>query len=80
MIDGLMGLPTSKGTVIFVCGKCLLPPEQAFGAQNKNQLVYLLVCGKCQRILGEWASTQERDDELRAFATKVELVNKKSAP
>jgi hypothetical protein len=76
MIDGLMGLPTSKGPVVFVCRTCGVPPEHAFGAQNKAQLVYLLICPKCQKILGEWLTIQNREDELRDFATKVEIINK----
>jgi len=77
MIDGLAGFPTDKGTVVFVCGKCRMPPMQAFGAQNKDQLVHLLICPKCQRTLGEWSTIQERENELRDFAKKVEILNKK---
>jgi len=38
MIDGLIGVKNQKGTVVFVCGKCGSFPEQAYGAQNKDQL------------------------------------------
>ena len=71
MIDGLTGFPTEKGTVVFVCGKCGIPPENAFGAQNKDQLVYLLICPRCQKTLGEWLTVQDRENELRDFAKKL---------
>jgi len=76
MIDGLKGLPTAKNTVVFVCAKCGIPPENAFGSQNKDQLVYLLICPKCQKTLGEWLTVQNREEEFRAFARKVEILNK----
>ena len=76
MIDGLMGLPSSKGTVIFVCGKCGSLPVQAFGANDKKQLVHLYVCPKCLWILGEWPSVEVRNAELQEFAAKVEQLNK----
>jgi hypothetical protein len=79
MIDGLMGLPSSKGTVIFVCGKCGVLPEHAFGADDKKRLVHLLVCPKCLKLLGEWTSPEERTAELKDFSTKVEALNKPKA-
>jgi hypothetical protein len=76
MIDGLMGHPTANNTIVFVCGNCGIPPENAFGSQNKDQLVYLLNCPKCQKTLGEWVTIQNQEEELRAFARKVEIRNK----
>jgi len=73
MIDGLMGLKTKKGTVVFVCGKCGNFPESLYGAQNKDELAYLLMCAHCNKVLGEWASTEAREKELRDFAGKVKL-------
>ena len=73
MIDGLMGIKTNTGTVVFVCGKCGIPPENMYGAQNKDQLAYVLMCAKCGRVVGEWTSTEEREKELRDFAGKVKL-------
>lgn len=72
MIDGLMALP-KNGRVTFVCSKCGSIPENAYGAQNRDQLVYMLVCSnlKCNRVLGEWVTAAERDEELRAFAKRV---------
>jgi hypothetical protein len=74
MIDGLMGVKNEKGTVVFVCGKCRTPPEQAYGAQNKDQLAYVLMCFRCGQVFGEWTTTEARDNELREFAKKVELL------
>jgi hypothetical protein len=81
MIDGLKGLPTAKGTAIFVCGKCNSNsiPEQAFGASEQKRLVHLLVCPKCLWILGEWTSIKEKEAELQEFAAKVEALNKPKA-
>jgi hypothetical protein len=68
MIEGLKGSPTDSGTIIFMCVKCKVRPENAFGARDKDQLVYVLICPNCSRILGEWASVEERDSELREVA------------
>jgi hypothetical protein len=43
------------------------------GAQNKDQLAYVLMCAKCGRVVGEWTSVEEREKELREFAGKVKL-------
>ena len=75
MIDGLAGIKNYKGTVIFVCSRCGVAPDEAHGAQNTDQLVYILICPKCTRILGEWATLEERDTELREFAKTVKLLS-----
>lgn len=74
MIEGLGGVKNEKGTVVFVCSKCRAFPEQAYGAQNRDQLAYLLICPQCARILGEWATIEDRDRELREFAKLVKLL------
>jgi hypothetical protein len=74
MIDGLAGVKNDKGTVVFVCSKCRTFPDQAYGAQNKDQLAYILMCPKCGRIFGEWTTIEERDNELREFAKRVRLL------
>jgi hypothetical protein len=51
MIDGLAGIKSGKGTVVFVCAKCRLIPGSALGAQDKEKLVYMLVCTKCGATL-----------------------------
>jgi predicted RNA-binding Zn-ribbon protein involved in translation (DUF1610 family) len=73
MIDGLAGVKNKNETVVFVCGECGVIAEQAYGAQNKDQLAYLLICPKCGTILGEWTSTAARETELREFAKTVKL-------
>lgn len=73
MIDGLMGLKTNTGTVVFVCAKCGTFPENMYGAQNKDQLAYVLMCAKCGRVVGEWTTQEAREKELREFATNVKL-------
>ena len=72
MIDGLAGVKNSSGTIVFVCSKCRTYPDHAYGAPNKDQLVYMLVCPKCGRTLGEWVSIEAREKELREFAKRVE--------
>jgi hypothetical protein len=73
MIDALRAVPTDKGRVIFVCGKCGAVPHSAYGAQNKDDLAYLLVCSneKCAYVLGQWTTTEEKEQELRAFAKRA---------
>ncbi len=70
MIDGLAGIK-SKGTVNFICDRCRAPVEYATGAQNKDQLAYILICSKCHKILGGWTSIEARDRELRDFRKRV---------
>jgi hypothetical protein len=74
MIYELAGLRTNKDTtVVFVCPQCLIVPNLAFGSQNADQLVRVLMCPKCGRVLAEWTTVQERDNELSAFAKKVQI-------
>jgi hypothetical protein len=74
MIDGLAGTKNGKGTVVFVCEKCRVIPDAALGAQDKGELVYMLVCPKCGATLGEWDTIDAKDEELRGFATRVQLL------
>jgi hypothetical protein len=75
MISKLAGIKKSETTVVFVCPTCKTPPDEAFGAQNKKQLVYVLICWKCGgQVLAEWATIEERDKELREFATRVQTL------
>jgi len=72
MIDGLLGAKTDGGNVVFLCQKCRVVPDNATGAQNKDDLVYLLACPRCKRTLGEWPTARDRDDELRALADRAQ--------
>jgi hypothetical protein len=74
MIDGIAGIKSGRGTVVFVCSKCRVIPDNALGEQNKGELVHMLICPKCSATLGEWLTTEEREKELREFARKVELL------
>lgn len=69
----LSGMKARNGTTIFVCSTCKVPPTFSFGAQDRGELVCLMFCPKCGIVLGEWNSTEARDDELRAFATVFKL-------
>ena len=64
----LSGMKARNGTTIFVCSTCKVPPTFSFGAQDKGELVNLILYPKCGVVLGEWKSIEPRDDELRAFA------------
>jgi hypothetical protein len=74
MIEGLKGTPTDSGTIIFMCVNCKVRPENAFGARDKDQLVYILICPNCNHILGEWTSVEERDSELREVAKIISIT------
>ena len=56
---------------VFICPKCKAPGMDALGAQNRDQLVYLLLCGKCFDTLAEWMTPEERYTELRQLAARL---------
>lgn len=72
MIYELAGVQHDDKTVVFICPQCLVVPNQALGAQNREQLVYAWICPVCNRTLAEWVELEERENELRAFAAKVQ--------
>jgi hypothetical protein len=75
MIHELAGIKKSDTIVVFVCPTCKTPPQEAFGAQNKDQLVYLWICEKCGgRVLAEWLTIEDKDNDLRVFAKHVKIV------
>jgi hypothetical protein len=74
VIDGLGGVRNSAGIIVFVSSKCRAFPDHAYGALDEAQLVYMLVCPKCGRTVGEWISIEEREKELREFTKRVELL------
>jgi hypothetical protein len=71
MINKLSVLPMGGARVKFVCPECLVVPEEAVGAQNRAELVYLWICPQCQKLLAEWLTIQERDRELLDLAKRV---------
>jgi hypothetical protein len=72
MIQDLSLLKAADGKAIFVCPTCQTPPPDAYGAQNKDQLVYVWICWKCGgKTLAEWPTLEEKDKELREFAKRL---------
>jgi hypothetical protein len=69
----LSGMKARNGTLIFVCSTCKVPPNFTFGAQDKGELVYLMLCPSCGCALGEWDSLEARDRELSEFARTLKL-------
>jgi hypothetical protein len=64
----LSGMKARNGTLIFICSTCKEPPNFTFGAEQKGELVYLMLCPKYGLVLGEWDSLEARDHELSEFA------------
>jgi len=64
----LSAMKARNGTLIFVCSTCKTPPNFTFGAQDKGELAFLMLCPKCGIVLGEWDTLEARDHELSEFA------------
>jgi hypothetical protein len=69
----LSGMKARSGAVMFVCSTCKVAPNFLFGAEADGELVYLLICPKCEIGLAEWKSMDARDLELREFARNWRL-------
>jgi hypothetical protein len=69
----LSGMKARSGAVMFVCSTCKVLPIFAFGSEREGELVYLMICPKCEITLGEWNSLETRENELRAFAKSPKL-------
>jgi hypothetical protein len=41
-----------------------------YGIQNKDELVYVLMCEKCGKVLGEWPTVEEPDVKKAVGCTK----------
>ncbi len=67
----LAGMRARNGTIIFICSTCKVPPNFTFGANDKGELVYLMLCPKCGIVLGEWDTLEARGRELGEFAKTV---------
>jgi hypothetical protein len=61
----------ANNEVEFSCPECRSPARPGFGAQDKDQLAYLVICSGCGIILGEWPTAQERAQDLKVFAAKA---------
>jgi transcription initiation factor IIE alpha subunit len=69
----LAGMKARNGTIIFICSTCKVPPSFTFGAHDKGELVYLMLCPKCGIVLGEWDTLEARGRELGEFARAVKV-------
>jgi hypothetical protein len=70
-IQKLTVILKANGDVEFSCPQCHGIALPAIGAQDKDQLVYLMVRSKCGIGLGEWLTAEERNQDLKAFAAKA---------
>lgn len=73
MIDGLAGVKRENGIVALVCVNCKILPSPGCGIKD-DRIVQLLMCPRCAHLIGEWPSVEERDAELKAFATNAPLT------
>jgi hypothetical protein len=70
MIRGLVDEKDSNGEFTLVCDKCRTRPDQTYGAPNRGQRAYILRCGTCGKIFGQWNSPDTRDAELQELAKR----------
>jgi hypothetical protein len=70
-IQKLTVIHKPTGEIEFSCPECHGIAMPAYGAQDKDQLAYLMVCSACGIILAEWPTAQERTQDLKAFAAKA---------
>jgi hypothetical protein len=73
IMDGLAGVVREGGIVVLVCVNCKIVPSQGCGVRD-GRVVQVLMCPRCAHLIGEWASVEERDAELAAFAQNVPLT------
>ncbi|HEY0702137.1 MAG TPA: hypothetical protein VGD60_05160 [Candidatus Acidoferrales bacterium] len=74
MIEGhLCGMRARNGTIIFICSTCRVPSIFTFGAKDDGQLVYMMLCPRCEIVLAEWESLEARGHELSEFAKNLKL-------
>ena len=76
----LSGMRARSGVVMYVCSTCKVAPNFLFGAEADGELVYLLICPKCEIGLGEWKTMDARDLELREFARRYVAAGRPSVP
>jgi hypothetical protein len=73
MIHDLAVIRVKDGKTIFVCPNCKKVPPDAYGAQNKDELVYVWICWQCGgQTLAEWPTLADKEKELREFARHLE--------
>jgi len=71
MINGLTCVKDDHGGVEFMHAECGAIADRATGAQNKDELPWLMICSKCGTPLGEWPTETAREEELEAFAERT---------
>ena len=73
MIDGLAGVQRENGITALVCVNCKILPSAGCGIKDRR-VVQLLMCPRCAHLIGEWATIEERDAELKAFAASAPMT------
>jgi hypothetical protein len=69
----------ASGDEVRVCGHCGRPVDDAHGAQDKDHLVYMLMCPGGSITLGEWATLEEKNAQLKAPGTSSRAARSKAA-
>ena len=72
-MDGLAGVKRENGLVALVCVNCKIVPSAGYGVKA-GRLVQILMCPRCAHLIGEWATIEERDAELKAFAQSAPMT------
>ena len=57
----------TSGDEVWICGHCGQPADEAKGAQNKDDLAYMLMCPHGKVTLGEWPDVETKNAELGAY-------------
>jgi len=60
-----------SGEKVWICRHCNLPADEAKGAGDRDQLVYVLMCPAGRITLGEWATAEEKQMQLTAYAAEL---------
>lgn len=61
----------ASGEGVWICVHCGKPADHSYGAQEKDQLLHLLMCPQGKVTLGEWMTLEDKKAELKAFAAKL---------
>ncbi len=65
-----------SGDEVWICGHCGRPADEAKGAANKADLVYMLMCPLGKVTLGEWVALEEKSAELKAHKNRLKATGK----
>lgn len=61
----------ASGDEVWICGHCVQPADEAHGAQNKDDLAYMLMCPARKVTLGEWEDLETRHAQLLAHKQRL---------